>query len=41
MSKPLRVLILAAAFLLGAATGYHFGYDIGFERAVRTLELPR
>jgi hypothetical protein len=36
--KKLRLAsVLALALLAGAATGYYFGYDIGLERAARTL----
>jgi len=37
MKKLWLAAILGMAFVAGAATGYYFGYDIGFERAVRTL----
>jgi hypothetical protein len=38
MKRLLLVAVLGLVFLAGAVTGYYFGYDIGFERAVRILE---
>ena len=31
------IMIAIACLIVGAAVGYYFGYDIGFERAVAQL----
>jgi len=36
MNKKL-VIIAIVCLVVGAAAGYYFGYDIGFERAVARL----
>jgi len=30
-------IVILVAFMFGLAVGYYFGYDIGFEKAVRIL----
>lgn len=37
MKRTHLALVILLAFIAGAAVGYYFGYDHGFERAVRTL----
>jgi hypothetical protein len=32
-----RFLIAIICLIVGAATGYYFGYDIGFEKAIAQL----
>jgi uncharacterized protein YneF (UPF0154 family) len=38
MKKSLAAVLIVLSLFFGVSLGYYFGYDIGWEKAIRTLQ---
>jgi hypothetical protein len=38
MQKSIMAVLIVCSMIIGLGVGYYFGYDIGWERAIDTIQ---